>query len=61
MSILRQRGELQYAKFDYLLRGPKVMVSEGGPAEKCSILAYFCLMGGYLLRGLVNGAEAGAC
>lgn len=25
MSILRQRGELQYAKFDYLLRGPKVM------------------------------------
>eukprot|EP00983_Pelagomonas_calceolata_P123866 1161047-Pelagomonas_calceolata.AAC.51 len=25
MSIFRQRGELQYTKFDYLLRGPKVM------------------------------------
>lgn len=25
MAISRGRGELQYAKFDYLLRGPKVM------------------------------------
>ncbi len=25
MQILRARGELQYAKFEYLLRGPKVM------------------------------------
>lgn len=25
MAIFRQRGELQYTKFDYLLRGPRVM------------------------------------
>lgn len=25
MQILRSRGELHYAKFEYLLRGPKVM------------------------------------
>jgi len=25
MAIFRQKGELQYTKFDYLLRGPKVM------------------------------------
>ena len=50
MAVLRQRGELQRTKFEFLLRGPKVRScgrgGGGGAQGSCSQKTISCISGG---------------